>query len=119
MCDFRQPPDYIINPYTNQPSGYLYRGLVLSKYWSSKGFNNEKRQQDVTEDGVYYICATGGGYGLYLNGEWFGYSNMYWENKDWCQCFPDYDLSDRNNIEYEYMKVNADIIPYCKVEIND
>jgi len=114
MCDFRKPPDYIINPYTNQPSGYLYRGIVdASKDW---GFN--PYMMDVKEDGVYYICATGGGYGLLLNEKWYEYSNMVWENDDCPFCCSEFGEQRLSEPLDDYQKVNARLLEYCEVKIN-
>lgn len=78
MCDFRPPPDYVINPYTNEPSGYSYNGVV--DYCEGTRWKDRKIKSEVEEEGVYYICATGGGYDFYLNGKWWGYNYMYWQD---------------------------------------
>lgn len=99
MCDFRGPPDYVINPYTNQPSGYSYNGIV--DICESIRFGDRKVKSEVKEDGVYYICATGSNYNFYLNDKWWGYDYMVWKNDDCC-CH----LTEGNIIEVESGEFN-------------
>ena len=71
MCDFRNPPIKVLKG--GKEIEFEYKGEV----GVSLGFNLPL-MSDVTELGVYYICASGSGYGYY-DGNGSDYSSNWHE----------------------------------------
>ena len=122
MCDFRPPPKHVINPYTNQPSGYRYMGVV--DYCESIRWEDRKIVSEVVDDGVYHICCTGGHYSLFLGGKWFGYDYMVFDSEDCCCSISEF--FDTRPLEEKYpegipsyLLVDCGQLSYLDVEINE
>ena len=86
MCDFRNPPEYVINPKTGELERANFCGIVgINKQIADWG--KTISMQEVTQNGVYYIAATGSGYRYFYNGQWYGYDYMKFNNNDsGCGC---------------------------------
>lgn len=99
MCDFRSPPKFVINPDTNEQEFAIYKGVIgVNKQLAE--WANTISKDEVTENGVYYISATGAGYDYFYNGKWYGYDYMIFdEHNDLECCFRNVLL---NDIQYYF-----------------
>ncbi len=60
MCDFRGPPDFIINHATKEKVAVTYGGII-----------NGGDCKDVRKEGMYYIATTGSYYAYFDGQQWW------------------------------------------------
>jgi hypothetical protein len=93
MCDFRTPPTGMVEEHWVAP--VTFRGYVSA----NKQIAGTKQEEDLPfvthhpymhdesikkEEGVYYVCATGGGYQYFDGEEWVSKELLYQEGDNWC-----------------------------------
>ena len=95
MCDFRNPPTKII--INNIEKDVVYRGVVTKIEDMSNRFPAEEGWyikppyiDDVKEEGIYYICATGAYYAYFDGNSWLNHSEakMIFDNNTPHCCGP-------------------------------